>query len=100
MQVRAIVDMTSVIESCVARGDAESAFRLLDGLHGLLCNQFRNQERGMTNQAGQEAISHLHRAIGSADPARLRAQVSTFVNRLARHVIEHDVPFSESLAAA
>jgi hypothetical protein len=108
--------MSSVIESFVAKGDTESAIRQLEGLHGLLCNRFRNQERSMAGLAGlsgHDAELHrreheallsglgaLHRAIVAADLARLRAQVSAYVNRVIRHVVDHDVTVSEQLAAA
>lgn len=113
IEVRAVIDMSSVIESSVAKGDTESAMRLLEGLRGLLCNRFRNQERCMSGSAGHDDTSHrreheallsglvaLHRAIIAADLSRVRALISTFVNRMIRHVVDHDLPFCERLAAA
>ena len=112
-EVRAVIDMSSIIESSVAKGDTESATRVLEGLLGLLCNRFRNQERGMTGFAGHDDVAHrreheallsglsaLRGAIMAADLARVRALISTFVNRMIRHVVDHDLPFTERQAAA
>lgn len=113
VEVRAVIDMSTVIESSVAKGDTEAALRLFEGLQGLLSNRFRNQEHGMVGFTDHEIVAHrreheallsglaaLQRAIAAADLARLRALFSAFVNRMIRHVVDHDLPYSERRAAA
>ena len=45
-------------------------------------------------------LGAIHCAIVAENLSRLSDQVTGYVNRVARHAIEHDMPLSEDLAAA
>jgi hemerythrin len=113
VQVRTIVELTTAIEACVAAGDSDAALHGLARLREALRGRFSREERHMEGVAGHDLLRHrrehqallsglgaIHCAIVAENIERLSGQVSAYVNRVARHVIEQDVPFSESLAAA
>lgn len=113
-QVRAIVNLTRAIESAVSRRDTISAMLALATLRDVLGRHFAREEQAMEalgahHHAARHAHEHrallsglgaIHCAIVSENLPRLSDQVATYVNRAARHAIEHDVPLSEDLAAA
>jgi hemerythrin len=111
--VRAIVNLTRAIETAVSRHDTISAMLALATLRDVLTRHFAREEQAMSTLSGfdQARHAHEHRALLSGLGAihcailaesltRLSDQVAAYVNRAARHAIEHDVPLSENLAAA
>lgn len=112
-QIRAIVNLTRAIETAVSRRDTISAMLALATLRDVLGSHFAREERAMEALSSHHAARHAHEhrallsglgaihcAIVSENLPRLSDQVAAYVNRAARHAIEHDVPLSEDLAAA
>ena len=112
-QIRSIVNLTRAIEAAVGRRDVISAMLALATLRDVLARHFAREERAMEGLPSHDVSRHAHEhrallsglgaihcAIVSENLPRLSDQVAAYVNRVARHVIEQDVPLSEDLAAA
>jgi len=111
--LRAIVNLTRAMETAVSRDDTLSALLALETLRDVLGCHFAREERAMEALPGYDVMRHahghqallsglcaMHGAIVAKNFKRLNDLVAAYINRAARHAIEHDVPLSEHLDAA